>query len=91
VAKFLWINANKLSGGGSPRIVIKGYVYNRQFDSTFEVFRCTIDTNSESFVTINEPIGFNLSPQDVLYWVADTDTNNSIVTLRFSLLEYKRD
>lgn len=91
VARYLWINANKLSGGGSPRITIKGYVFNRQFESRFEVFRCTIDTNSESFVELSEPNGFSLSPTDILYFVADTDTNNSIVNLRFSLMEYKRD
>lgn len=91
VARYLWINANKLSGGGSPRIVIKGYVYNRQFGSRFEVFRCTIDTSSQSFIDLSEPNGFVLSPTDVLYFVADTDTNNSIINLRFSLMEYKRN
>jgi hypothetical protein len=91
VARYLWINANKLSGGGSPRITIKGYVFNRTYETRFEVFRCTIDTSSESFVSLSEPNGFVLSPRDVLYFVADTDTNNSIVNLRFSLMEYKRD
>ena len=90
VAKYLWINANKTSGGGAPRITIKGYVYNRQFGTQFEVFRATIDTNSENFVALSEPNGFTLSPTDVLWFVADTDTNNSICTLRFSLMEYKR-
>ena len=91
VARYLWINANKLSGGGSPRIVVKGYVFNRTYATLFEVFRCTIDTSSESFVSLTEPNGFALSPRDVLYFVADTDTNNSTVNLRFSLMEYKRD
>lgn len=91
VARYLWINANKLSGGGSPRIVIKGYVFNRTYETRFEVFRCTIDTNTDSFVSLSEPNGFALSPRDVLYFVADTDTNNSIVNLRFSLMEYRRD
>lgn len=90
VAKFLWINANKLSGGGAPRIQIKGYVYNRQFGTQFEVFRATIDTNAENFVTLSEPNGFALSPSDVIWFVADSDTNNAIVNLRFSLMEYKR-
>jgi len=42
-------------------------------------------------VTIEDPVGFALSPTDVLYFVADTDTNNATVNLRFSLVEYKRD
>ena len=90
VAKYLWINANKTSGGGAPRIVIKGYVYNRQFGTQFEVFRATIDTNSENFVQLSEPNGFTLSPTDVLWFVADSDTNSSACALRFSLMEYKR-
>lgn len=91
VAKYLKINTNKLSGGGSPRVTVKGYVFNRQFETYFEIFRTTIDTSSDSTVTINEPVGFLLSPTDVLYFVADTDTNATVVNVRFSLLEYKRN
>ena len=91
VTKFLWINVNKLSGGGSPRLVIKGYVFNRLVGARYEVFRTTIDTGSENTVQINEPVGFKLSPQDVLYFVADTDTNNATANVRFSLLQYKRN
>lgn len=90
VTKFLWINANKTSGGSSPRVLIKGYVFNREFETQYEVFRYTIDTASENTISLNEPIGFKLSPTDVLFFVADTDTNNTIVNIRFSLLEYKR-
>lgn len=90
VAKFLRINVNKLSGGGSPRVTIKGYVFNRNITTRFEIFRETIDTGVDNFIDIVEPIGFNLSPTDVLYWVADTDTNAAVVNLRFSLNEYQR-
>lgn len=90
VGRYLWINTNKLSGGGAPRVTIKGYVYNRQFGTQFEIFRCVIDTNAENTISLDEPIGFSLSPTDVLWFVADTDTNNATVNLRFSLLEYKR-
>ena len=91
IAKFLYININKLAGGSSPRVTIKGYVFNRQFGIRFEVFRTTIDTGSENTITISEPIGFKLSPTDVLYFVGDTDTNSTIANMRMSLLEYKRD
>lgn len=89
VAKFLWINTNKLSGS-NPKLTIKGYVFNRPVATRFEVFRLTVDTSAENTVAIEEPIGFKLSPGDVLYFVADTDTNNALVNLRFSLFEYKR-
>ena len=90
VARFLWINANKLSGGSTPTVVVKAYVFNRTYETTYEVFRCTIDTGVDNFVTLSEPNGFKLEATDVLYFVADTDTNGTTVNLRFSLMEYKR-
>lgn len=90
VAKFLWGNVLKLSGGGNPRLAIRAYAYNRNIDTTFVVFECNIDTQVDNFFFINEPIGFNLSPTDVLYFVADTDTNGPNIKIRFSLNEYQR-
>jgi len=91
VARFLWINTNKLSGGGTPRVQVKGYVFNRNVATRYEIFRVTIDTNSDTTKVINEPIGFRLTPSDVFYLVADTDTNNTDINARFSLREYKND
>jgi len=90
VAKFLWINVGKGSGGGNPKVVVKGYVWNRTVATKFEVFRALVNTATEQTISINEPIGFNLSPADVLYWVADTDTGGAQVEIRFSLNEYQR-
>jgi len=91
VGKMLWIHCNKISGGGSPRILIKGYVFNRNVATRYEIFRVTIDTSTESHVNLYEDVGFRLTPTDVLYFVADTDTNNSAINVRFSLREYKID
>lgn len=88
VAKFLYFNVNKLAGA-SPKVTVKGYVFNRTVATKFEVFRHTIDSSVENTVVLNEPVGFRLSPADVLYFVADTDQNSTVITLRFSLLEYK--
>lgn len=88
VAKYLYFNVNKLSGS-NPKVTVKAYVYNRNVATKFEVFRHTIDTQAENTVTIYEPIGFSLSTSDVIYFVADTDQNNTIITLRFSLNEYQ--
>lgn len=89
VAKFLWIDIGK-PGGGNAEVLVKGYAFNRQVATTYEVFRALVDTSVTSNVTINEPIGFNLSPTDVLYFTADTDTNAAKVIIRFSLNEYQR-
>lgn len=87
IGKFLYFNVNKLAGS-NPKVLVKAYVYSRAVDTIYEVFRHTIDTQSENTVIIEEPVGFNLSPTDSLYWVADTDQNNTLITLRFSLIEY---
>jgi len=88
IAKFLFFNVNKLSGS-NPKVTVKGYVYNRSVATRFEIFRHIIDTQSENTVTVTDPIGFNLNATDVLYFVADTDQNNTIISLRFSLNEYQ--
>lgn len=88
VGRFLWINCNKLTGS-SPKVVIIGWVFNRLIATRFEIFRMTIDTSVENTVSIQEPIGFRLSPSDVLYFTADTDANDTIVKIRFSIREYK--
>lgn len=88
VAKFLTFNVNKLSGS-NPKVTVKGYVYNRNIATRFEVYRHIIDTQSENTVTFIDPIGFNLNSTDVLYFVADTDQNNTVITMRFSLNEYQ--
>lgn len=88
IGKYLTFNVNKLSGS-NPKVTVKGYVYNRNVNTKFEVYRHIIDTQSDTTVSVTEPVGFRLSPTDILYFVADTDQNNTIMTLRFSLLEYK--
>lgn len=90
-AKWLWINVNKLSGGSAPKVTVKGYVYNRFVQTTYEVFRMTIDTDVENTITVHDPCNFVLGGRDVLYFVADTDTNSTVVTMRFSLNLYLND
>lgn len=87
-AKFLTFNVNKLSGS-SPKVTIKGYVFNRGLSTRYEIYRHIIDTQSENTVTLIDPISFRINPTDVLYFVADTDSNNTIITMRFSLNEYQ--
>lgn len=89
VAKFLWLHVNKPSGGNA-KVVIKGIVWNRAVATRFEVFRTSIDTSVELTEYFEEPVGFALSPTDVLYFVADTDTNSATINVRFSLNEYQR-
>jgi hypothetical protein len=89
IAKFLYVNVNKLSGS-SPKAEIKGWVYNRAVDSKFLIYRQVVDTSTDTIISITDPIGFVLNSTDVLYFTIDTDTNSTIVNIRFSLNEYQK-
>ena len=89
VAQYLYFNVAK-TGGGTPTTKIKGYVWNRLVSTRYQIFESIIDAATELTLTINEPIGFNLSPTDVLYFTADTSVNNTEIHCRFSLNEYQR-
>lgn len=91
VAKFLFINASRDAGGTPPVIVFKAYVFNRNVETFYEVFRYSMDTAVKNELTLTEPVGFNLSPSDVLYFVGETNRNSTDVSsLRFSLNQYQR-
>lgn len=89
LADWLWFNATKLSGGSSPEVIIKGHSYSRVTDTTYEVFRVTIDTASENTIELNPSQPFVIGGREVLYFTADTDTNNTEVVMRFSGIETK--
>lgn len=90
VAKNLFVNIRKLSGGTAPRVTIRALVYNRNIATTFNIFRFDIDTAIENTLVYTDPVGFTLNPTDVLYFTAETNTNATIVNCRFSLVEYQR-
>jgi hypothetical protein len=87
VVKYLRLRANKLSGS-NPKVTFKSYVWNRGVESTFEIFRDVLDTQSGTLIDIEDPCNFPLSSRDVLYFVMDTDQNNTVASGRFSLNLY---
>lgn len=89
IVKFIWINVGKPSGGNA-KVTVKGYAFNRTVTTRFLLFKALIDTASETTDPIPLETGFNLSPTDVLYFVADTDTTNALINLRFDLNQYAR-
>ena len=88
VAKFVFLSANKLSGS-NPKVVFKGYVFNRTVETVYEIFRYTMDTQSSTTLMLVDPVNFALSSGDVLYFVADTDQNSTVAECRFSLNVYR--
>lgn len=87
IAEHLYINI--ITATKTRTVAIKGYVYSRVVDTTYEIFRTNIDTAVELTQQINEPIGFVLNQTDVLYFVADTDGDSVNINIRFSLNEYQ--
>lgn len=90
VAKLLFLQSAKTSGGGTPKVAFRVYLFNRSNTTRYEVFRSTIDTQSNTIINLQEPIGFTIPANHVFYIVADTDTNGAEANCRFSLREYKR-
>jgi hypothetical protein len=89
VAKSLVLNATKLSGGSSPKIVFKGWVWNRAISTKFEIFRHAMDTSVENTFVFTDACNFPLTAGDVLYFTAETDINNTTVgSVRFSVNLY---
>lgn len=84
LADWLVTNVNKLSGGSTPRVTIKGYSYSRVVNCVYEIYRETIDTNVVNNHQLNPSQPFVIGGQEVLYFTAETDTNNTVVTMRFS-------
>lgn len=87
VAKYLRINLT--TSNKSPVVLVKAYVWNRTFNTRYLIFRESIDSAVDLLHELHDPIGFNLNSTDVLYFVADSDSNNVDISVRFSLNEYQ--
>ena len=81
---YIWFNINKISGGGSPRVTVRGYAFSRVTNSRVEFFTMTIDTDVENTDEITLPHPFVIGEQSVITFEAETTTNDTIVSLRFS-------
>jgi len=90
LADWLWVNVNKIAPGTTPTVTMRGQVYNPTSNSKYEVFRANIDTAVENTISVTPSQPFMLSPGDVFWLTAQSDTINTIVTARFSLIEVQQ-
>lgn len=88
IGKFLYYRVNRLAGS-NPKVIVKGYVFNRAIATRFQVYKEEIDTQTDNVVDITDPVGFKFNETDVLYFVADTDRDNTVIDFRVSLIEYQ--
>jgi hypothetical protein len=84
---WLLVNVNRTSGGGVPRVTIKGWVYSYVSTAKYLVFQYTIDTNVENHFELLPKQPFIVGEKSILYFEATTDTNNTVVNIRFSGIE----
>jgi hypothetical protein len=83
--RLLHINALKLSGGSSPRLTFRGYSWSRVTQTKYQVFSADLDTDVENTIEVTfdgDPLKF--TGREVIFFTAETNTNNTEVNLRFS-------
>lgn len=84
LATWLFINVNKISGGASPVVTVKGWVYSDVSGGKYEVFRETIDTSVENTIELVPSEPFVIGEKSVLWFEATTNSDNTIANCRFS-------
>ena len=85
---WMTININKVSGS-SPRVTIKCWVYSNVSSAKYLVFTSTIDAGVENNVDYKPSQPFVVGEKSVVWFEATTDVNNTTVSQRFSLIEFK--
>lgn len=86
LATWLYLSVIKSSGGGSPDVTFRGFVYSNVVDSEFEIYRDSIDVSGGAPLSVHlqpaEP--FPVGEKSILWFEADTSANNTSVRGRFS-------
>lgn len=85
---FIFLNAEKLSGGSSPKVTFKIWVFSAVANARYEVFRYLIDTSAgDGHLDLNMPQPLVVGEKSVLWVEATTDINDTSCKARFSLVE----
>lgn len=88
LADWLFLNAQKQSGGGNPKVTFKIWVYSAVSNGKYEVGRFVINTVSDTIIQLSPNQPFVIGEKSCIWVEATTDTNNTIVTGRLSLIEF---
>lgn len=84
---WMTINVAKLAGGTAPKVTIKAWVYSYVSTAKYLVFRKTIDAGVENNIELKPSQPFVVGEKSIFWLEATTDTDNTIVSARFSLIE----
>jgi hypothetical protein len=89
ILKYIKIDTNKLSGGGTPIVIFKLNIYNRLVDTNYQIRRYVADTSITTDITEDDRVGIILSGRDVVTITMDTDTNGTEANGSFGLNIYE--
>jgi hypothetical protein len=89
LADTLVLNAEKLAGGATPKVTFKGWLYNYVTNTNTLIFNQLMDTMADNNFVLLPSQPFLLPEKSCLYFTATTDTNDSYVACRFSLIQYR--
>ena len=82
---FLNISAIKIAGGGgTPELGIQGYTFSRVTNTVYNVINLQLDLARENNIVLNYKNPITFTGREVVYFTAETDTNNTKMSLRFS-------
>lgn len=85
LANWLYFSAKKVSGGGQqPEIDFFGYVYSDVSTAIYEIYRDSMDVTVDKHINLTPPSPFPVGEKSILFFTADTDTDNTSVKCRFS-------
>lgn len=89
LADWLWVNAEKLGGGSTPKVQFRGWVYSAVSNAKYEVFYSVVDTSVETEHTFIPSQPFVIGEKSVFWIECTSDTANSLVSGRFSGIEFR--
>lgn len=86
-----WLHIEVISSNKAKTVEVKGYVFNRQFETRYEVYRGSIDTSVNLEKDVPDPIKFQLNATDILYFTVNSSGGSGTIDAdcRFSLNEYQ--
>jgi hypothetical protein len=90
LADFLSINAEKTGGGASPKVRIKGWVFNYDTNTKYMIFNKLIDTSAENNDSIIPSQPFVVNENSCLWFEGTTDQSDTFVSVRFSGIEVRK-
>lgn len=84
LAEWLRFNALKLAGGGNPEITFRFWVYSDVNTAEQLVYEEALDVQTGNFVDVHPPLPFTIGEKSICWCTANTDSNDTSVTGRFS-------